>query len=86
MKKIDFYKFICENGIEYHWHDRNGQQDVIFFVEYWRIEDFAKILTNFDFDEEGVPCAMKHDYFAFWASDILDGHGIELDEVFKKEA
>lgn len=85
MKAIDFYKFITENEIEYHWHEHDGKQDVIFFVEYRNIEDFAKILTTFDFDEDGVECHMKDGYFCFWADDILAGHGIELEEIFKKE-
>lgn len=84
MKAIDFYKFINENNIEFHWHENNEtkERDVIFFPSYWQIKDMAKLLSKTDFDDEGIRCQMKDGYFAFWASDILDAHGIELTEIF----
>ena len=87
MKAIDFYKFIHENNIEFHWRENNEtkESDVIFFPSYWQIKDMAKLLTNADFDDEGIRCQMKHGYFAFWASDILDAHLIELTEIFGED-
>ena len=87
MKAIDFYKFINENNIEFHWHENNEtkERDVIFFPSYWQIKDMAKLLSNTDFDDEGIRCQMKDGYFAFWASDILDAHGIELTEIFGED-
>ena len=87
MKSLDFYKFIQDNSIEYHWHEntKTGQQDVIFFVSFWQIKDMAKILTPTHFDDEGIECVMKDGYFAFWASSILDIYGIELTEIFEKK-
>ena len=88
MKVIDFYKFIYENKIEYHWHtnDTSKERDVIFFISYSQIDDFANLLTSFDFDDEGIICYMKDGYFAFWAFDILESHGIELNEIFGRDA
>jgi len=87
MKAIDFYKFIKENDIEFHWHENNEtkERDVIFFASYWQIGDMAKLLSNTDFDDDGIHCQMKDGYFAFWASDILDAHGIELTEIFGED-
>ena len=87
MKAIDFYKFIHENNIEFHWHENNEtkERDVIFFPSYRQIKDMAKLLTNADFYDEGIRCQMKDGYFAFWASEILDAHLIELTEIFGED-
>ena len=87
MKAIDFYKFINGNNIEFHWHENpeTKENDVIFFPYYFQIDDLKKLLTASDFDDEGINCVMKDGYFAFWASDILDAHGIELTEIFGED-
>jgi len=87
MKAIDFYKFINDNDIEFHWHtnDETKERDVIFFPYYWQIEYMKELLSATDFDDSGIPCRMMDGYFAFWASDILDGWGIELTEVFGED-
>jgi hypothetical protein len=87
MKAIDFYKFINENNIEFHWHENpeTKERDVLFFVNYWQIKDLSKLLTNADFGDEGIRCQMKDGYFDFWASDILYAHLIELTEIFGED-
>ena len=87
MKAIDFYKFIYGNNIEFHWHENpeTKENDVIFFLYYFQIDDLKKLLTTSDFDDEGIKCVMKDGYFAFWASDILGAHGIELTEIFGED-
>lgn len=84
MKAIDFYKFIHERKIEFHWteNEETKEDDVIFFPSYHDIEALRKLLTAYDLDEGGIICRMKDGYFAFWASDILEAHGIELIEIF----
>ena len=84
METIEFYKFINENNIEFDWYENpeTKEDDVMFFVNFRQIDNFKKILTTFDFDDEGIKCIMKDGYFAFWASDILDNYGIELTEIF----
>lgn len=84
MKAFDFYKFIHENDIEYHWqrNTETNKRDVIFFPSYSQIEDMAKLLKSTGLDDNGIHCQMKFGYFAFWASDILNEYGIELTEIF----
>jgi len=41
-----------------------------------------KMLFATNFYDSGIPCRMMDGYFVFWASDILDGWGIELTDVF----
>jgi len=87
MKAIEFYKFINENNIEFHWHENpeTKERDVIFFPSYYNINDMAKLLSYNDFDDDGITCHMKDGYFGFWASDILDAHGIELSDIFGED-
>jgi hypothetical protein len=56
MTTIDFYKFIHENAIEFHWYQNpeSKQRDVLFFPYYWQIEYLAKLLKPTDFDDEGI--------------------------------
>jgi hypothetical protein len=83
MTTIEFYKFINENSIEFHWHENpeTKENDVIFFIYYFQIDELRKLLTTSDFDE-GIKCVMKDGYVAFWASDILDAHDIKLTDIF----
>lgn len=87
MKTIDFYKFIHDNEIEFHWHynDETREDDVIFFVECFNVQEFNKMLPKTAFDDDAISCKMKDGYFAFWASDILDPEGIDLVEIFGKD-
>lgn len=87
MKALDFYKFIHEANIEFHWDNNSetNERDVIFFPNFWQINDMAKLLSATDFDDEGIKCVMKNSYFAFWASDILEPYGIELTEIFGED-
>lgn len=83
MKAIDFYKFIHDNSIEFHWceNDETNERDVVFFVAYYHVDEFRKLLSYSDFDD-GIYCVMKGNCFAFWASAILSRYNIELTEIF----
>ena len=87
MKAIEFYKYIHENNIEYHWtyNIETNERDVLFFPYYWQIEDLSKLLTAVDLDEDGIGCVMKDRYFAFWASDIIEPYDILLTDIFGKD-
>ena len=84
MKAIEFYKFIHDNKIEWHWLENleSREQDVIIFPSYSEIQDLGKILSPYHFDDEGIKCIMKQGYFAIWANDILYQDDIELTEIF----
>ncbi|MFA6570748.1 MAG: hypothetical protein WCT77_05865 [Bacteroidota bacterium] len=87
MTTIDFYKFIHDNGIEYQWYhnDEKWEMDVIIFPSISEVKELMKILDTSNFVENGIPCTMRKDYFAFWASDLFDGTDIELTEIFDKK-
>lgn len=87
MTAIEFYKFINDNEIEFHWADNNetNERDVIFFPYFWQIDEMYKIMQPVDFDDDGVKCVMKEKYYAIWASEILSGWDIDLIEIFGKD-
>lgn len=52
------------------------------YVDFGDIEEFYKILSYSDFDDEGIVCNMKDGYFAFKMKDLCEVHDIELKDVF----
>ncbi len=86
MKVIDLYIFMEENNLEYHWHNRDGNEDVLLFVNTRNIEEFNKLLGSSIMDEEGINCIMKDGYFCFWMKDICEYFGIETKDIFRYES
>lgn len=84
MKASEFKSFIENNGIEWHRHKNDGEEDIIIFPEFNDLEEFTKILGYGYFDEEGLECYMKDGYMAIWCRDLLESSGIGLDEIFEK--
>ena len=83
MTARELYKFI--EDIEWRYDDNNGIEDVIIFPYTFQVGEFNKLLSNCVFDDGGIECKMMDGYFAFWMKDICEYHGIELNEVFKKQ-
>lgn len=79
---IELYKFVKDNRLDYNIFDHEGQKDVLLFVNVIDIKDFMDLLGNSIFDEDGISCTMKKNYFCFWMKDICDYYGIELSEIF----
>jgi hypothetical protein len=84
-KAIEFYKYIKENNIEWHWFDNNGVQDVIILPYTFQLEDFMELLSETDFDDEGVKCVLKSGYVAIRLGELFENKGIELSDVFPKD-
>ena len=82
MEILDLYRFINENDVEYRWIN---DEDVCLFVNNFFIERFHAILDGSIFDDDGISCIMKDGYFCFHMRFICEYHGIELEEIFKKE-
>jgi len=78
MKEIEFYKFIANNGIEYHWHE----DEVYFFINTLDAHDFYKILPPSILDEGGLKCALIDGYFTFEGVHICDYCGIDPKVIF----
>lgn len=87
MKAIEFYKFISENEIEFHWYEnpKTKQQDVMIYPCYHHLEDLAKLLNYTCLDITMITFVMKVNYCATWASQLLDPHGITLNEIFGED-
>jgi hypothetical protein len=82
MTELELYKFINDNNIEWHRRDNEGAIDVIVFPSISEMQEFHIIMSESHFDDEGIPCAWKGDYFALWMQDICDYYGIDMDKVF----
>ncbi len=85
MTELSLYKYINDNGIEWHRRDNDGTPDVIIFPYYFQIEDFKKMLSNSLFDDGGIECRMMDGYFAFWMKDICEYYDVDIDKVFVGE-
>jgi len=85
MKATELLNFINNNGIEWHYVDNEGEEDVLIFPYIHDIQEFSKMIKSYDFCDGGVQCILKGSYFAIWMKDICDYYGIELSEVFENE-
>lgn len=83
MKAIQLKEFISNNNIEYHYYGEGEDREVYFFVPFYCIKDFAKLLDSYDFDDGGVECCLKDGYIGLKASIILEPRGIDFEEVFE---
>ena len=82
MKAIDLYKFVHENKCEWNDCRNNNEPEVILFVDFYLLKDFAKLLGNNFLDEGGQDCAMKQYCLCFEMDYICEYFGIELEEIF----
>lgn len=84
MNDLDLYKYINNNNIEWHKRDNNGEKDVVIFPYTFQVEDFVKLVKNYDSDE-GIECRLMGTYFAIWMKDLCEYYGIDIDKVFVGE-
>ena len=49
------------------------------------MDDFSKLIKNYNFDDGGLECRLMDGYFAIWMKDICEYFGIELEDVFGKD-
>lgn len=82
MTDLEFYKYICEKGFEYHWLD--DETDVILFVPLYELDNFKDMLGSNIF-EEPIKCYMKYDYIVFHMQDICDFWNIDISDIFDKD-
>ena len=83
MTELDFYKYINENNIEWHWRNNNGTEDVIIFIYLFDLEYFCDLVKDkTDYDEYGLDVKIKNGYAIIWMNDLCDYYGIDLNEIF----
>ena len=85
MKAIDLYKYVIENGIEWHWQENDGCHDVLIFPAYHQLNDLTTLLPPWIYADSGIKCVMKHGYIAIWLEQIAAHFDIELEDVFPRE-
>ena len=78
MTELQLFKFITGNNIDFN----KLTDDVIVFIEHWRLGDWCEMLGSSIFDDEGITCACKDKYTCFHMRDICDYFGIEMKNVF----
>ncbi|MEK6882874.1 MAG: hypothetical protein AABY22_24840 [Nanoarchaeota archaeon] len=82
MNALSLYKFITDNGCEYH---STNDDDIILFVDNADLNEWKKLLGEGIMDESGIQCTMKYGYFCFMMKDICEYFGLELHEIFEKD-
>lgn len=86
MTELELYKFINDNGIEYHYYncyDKNKK--IMMFVNIYDIDEFNKLLGKRIMEEEGINCVMKYGYFCFEMIEICEYFDIVPENVFTKK-
>lgn len=78
MKAIDLFKFVSDNEVEYHWHDK----DVILMPDFAQTKELNKLLSPSIFDDDGIACTMRDGYFCIYMECVCSYYGIELIDVF----
>ena len=85
MNALSLYKFIEDNNIEWHWHEKEEESDVIIFVNYWDLKEWFELLKDHPLlDEDGYECVMKDTYLCIWMRSLCEYSDIEIEEVFDK--
>lgn len=81
MTELELYKYINDNDIEWHRHYNNGEQDVVILPYIFQLEDFAKLISNYNTDE-GLEMRFQNGYVGIWMKDLCDYFGIDYEKVF----
>lgn len=83
MTALQLDRYLRDNSIEWSWIDQHKDiQDVVIFPYIFQLNDFIKLFSASDFDEDGIECRIKGNYIAIKMRDLLELHDIELSEIF----
>lgn len=74
--------FIEREDIEWHWFTENKNIDVVIFIHDHNLEEFRKITTASDYDDEGIDVIMKENYFCVRMNQLCEDNDIDITEVF----
>lgn len=86
MDKLQLYKFIHDNGIEYRYqyNYENKKDDLLIWIPFYLVEDFAKLIEYINSDSP-TECSLTQNHLCLWMLDICSHFGIELEEIFEKQ-
>lgn len=61
MNKEKFIKYLLKNQTEF----RKVENEYVFYIPIYEIQEFCKIFSHRDFDDDNIKCIMKDGYFVF---------------------
>jgi len=76
-------KFIKENNVLYTWIKKGENYDVIIKPIEPLFDQFISLFSQSDL--EGKQIRFDNGYFYMEMRSVLDGYGIELNEIFKED-
>lgn len=82
MTELELYKFINDNSIEWHRQNNDGTPDILIFPYTFQLEDFCKLVKDYNADDGGLVIRLLNGYVAIWMNDLCDYFGIDIDKVF----
>lgn len=86
MTELQLYKFINNNGCEWHW---NPDGHLIVFISHYYLKDFCDMLGRDVFDDGGLSCEQylcpDGDVALDEFERILEYFDIKPENVFPKE-
>lgn len=86
MTELQLYKFINNNGCEWHW---NPDGHLIIFISHYHLKDFCDMLGRNAFDDDGLPCEQHlcadGDIALNGFENVLEYYDIEPENVFPKD-
>lgn len=86
MTELELYKFITNSNVEWHRESNEGEEDIIIMPYIFNLEDFSKLVKNYDNDGQGLQMRlMNGSYVAIWMRNICEYYGIEINNVFVGE-
>jgi len=82
MTELELYKFINDNNIEWHRQENDGNPDIIIFPYTFHLEDFCKIVKDYNTDDGGLVIRLLNGYCGIWMNDLCEYFGLDIDKVF----
>ncbi len=83
MDKLDLYKFVNDNNLEYHYQGMNNEGELYLIINNDLLDKWNKLLGQSITDEYGLNCTMKDGYIAFEMKYICEYYDIETTDIFE---
>lgn len=89
MTELQLYKFVNDNGLEWHWSYHIDGTHLVIFIPHYLLPDFCEMLGYSAFDDEGLPCDQHlcHDGSIGLArfENVCEWYGIETENIFPND-
>jgi hypothetical protein len=90
MTELELFKFTKDHNIENHWYifnDENGdidREEIIYFLYFYQLEDFMKLIKGMDTDEP-LSCKLMDGYIGLDIMPVCEYYNIKPENVFEVE-